>query len=250
MKKIIFDCLSKTLFLAIILTAVTSCNKKTYVAEVDEEYYRIDKYRKSTDSNIDKIILPYQDKLLSQMDEVIGSNESEMRKNKPCAPMNNWMADILLDISRSKVSEHVDFAMQNYGGVRAGLSAGDVTVGKIYEIMPFDNALVLVTAKGGVVKKLFDRVADYGGWPISKNTSFRIDNNKAVDIIVDGEPFDMEKTYTFTLPDYVAQGNDDCPFLIGTSQKELGLLVRDAMIEWMRLKEGPITPNLELRIKL
>lgn len=234
--------------LAIIL--ISSCSREIqHLSSIHPEYYRIDKRQPSDDKEIASIIAPYKEKLDATMNEVIGTVEKTMNKSKPNSPLNNWMADVLLSQAR-KNAGHVDFALQNYGGIRIPtLAQGDVTLGKIYELMPFDNLLVVLTADGKVVQQLMDKIADYGGWPVSKGTSFRIDNGKAVDMIINGKTFSIDGKYTFALPDYIANGGDGSDFLSGADRIDLNLLVRDAIIQEIKDENGKILYNDEIRIK-
>ena len=55
-------------------------------------------------------------------------------------------------------------------------------------------------------------------------------DNKFHSLSIDSKPVDPKKTYTFALPDYVANGGDKCDFLISQKQIKFNLLVRDAII--------------------
>ena len=245
LKKIITCCS----FILVVMIALSSCSKEVqHIASVEPDYYRIDKRQPSDNRELLELIEPYKSGLDATMKEVIGQVDEELRKTKPNGSLNNFVADILLAQAR-KNEPSVEFALQNYGGIRIpALAKGEVTVGKVYELMPFDNLLVILTADGKTVQRLFDRIADYGGWPLSKGTSFKIQNDKAVDIVINGKPFDPSGKYTFALPDYIANGGDNCTFLLETERNDLGLLVRDALIQGIRDLNGSIKFNNEIRI--
>jgi len=218
----------------IVLCSFIGCSKHTYTADIDTSNYRIGKWHK-TDGEIDKMIEPYKEQLDSKMDEVIATNPSEMRKGRPSSTLGNWFSDALLIEGKKLYGEDVDMAFQNYGGIRVpSLGAGDVTVGNIYELMPFDNTLVHLEMSGKLTKKLLDRIAEKGGWPVSSSLSFKIKNNKAVDIIINGEAFDLSKTYTAVLPDYIANGGDNCFFLSKAKRRDNEKMIRDLIISHLR----------------
>lgn len=128
--------------------------------------------------------------------------------------------------------EEVDFALQNYGGLRLpSLAKGELTVGEVYELMPFDNQLVVLNLNGVVMKKLVDAIADKNGWPVSRGLSFVIEDRKATDILINGQPFDPSKTYRAAVPDYVANGGDQSDYLTDLDQEESGVFIRDIIIE-------------------
>lgn len=247
--------MKKLSVLIVCITILLSCQRKWHLAEVDPEVYRFNRYLNvATHDGIDSLIAPYKLQLDEEMNEEIGYIASELLKERPESTLGNFVSDALVPISAAEFTMDVDFGVQNYGGMRvSSIPVGPITNGKVFELMPFDNLLVVISAKGAVVKKLFDRIADSGGWPISSAVSFSIDNEKAVDILINGEPLDAEKTYAFALPDYVANGGDKCDFLISEERVSSTLMIRDAIIQYVKLqtaKGDSIYINLENRINL
>ena len=234
----------------ILLFSITSCAKQVYVADIDVDYIRINKWSSGKDQEISELISPYKQQLDAKMNQVIGIVEREMVKKKPNSALNNWLADLILDVANQNTGQKVDFAVQNYGGIRVpAVAAGKFTIGNAYEVMPFDNKITIISAKGHIVRLLLNRIADYGGWPVSKGLEFRIENGKAVDIKINGDSFDDKKDYVFALPDYIANGGDRCFFLEDQSRVDLDLLIRDAIILHTSSLVIPIPFNNEIRIK-
>jgi 2',3'-cyclic-nucleotide 2'-phosphodiesterase (5'-nucleotidase family) len=218
-------------------------------------YHRFDdRNRISDDSEINALISPYRDQLSDEMNEVIGMSDMNLRKAKPESTMGNWFADILKDEASRLYGSKVDCAFQNYGGLRvSSLSKGEVTRGEIFELMPFENMLVVIEAKGEVLRKLLDRIAVFGGWPSSKGLSFEIKDTIAHNIMLDGKPLDDQANYVFALPDYISNGGDNCDFLKDQKSTNLNVLLRDAVIQNLKrnYNEGQIIHSkLEGRIKL
>jgi len=229
----------KYFVMLMILTLVgLSCSKQVYVADIDTSTYRIGKWHKS-DTELDAMIAPYKEQLDDQMNTVIAYNPEKMPKQRPSSTLGNWFTDILQDEASRIYGVEVDFAVQNYGGLRIpALNKGDVTVGSIYELMPFDNTLVVLELDGKTTKKLLDRIAEKGGWPASRGLSFKIKKDKAKDIVIGGNPFDSRKTYTVALPDYIANGGDQCSFLKDSPRKDNKAMLRDIVIDHLKSKKG------------
>ncbi len=224
------------LFLIVLFFLVSGCAKQTYTADIDTSYYRVN-YKNKSDKDLDKMIAPYKDQLDSKMNLVIASNPREMKKNRPSSALGNWFSDALLEEAIKIYRQDIDMAMQNYGGLRIpALGKGDVTVRNIYELMPFDNKLVLLELDGVTMKKLLDRIAEKGGWPVSHTLSMKIKNKKAVDIKIKGEDFDMSKTYTVALADYIANGGDKCFFLADGKRTDKDIMIRDIIIDHLKAK--------------
>jgi len=216
--------------------SIMSCSKQTYTADIDTSYYRINKWNKS-DKNLDELISPYKSQLDAQMNEVIAFNVEEMTKARPNSTLGNWFSDALLEEAEYIYKKDIDMAMQNYGGIRVpSLKQGDITVGNIYELMPFDNKLVILTMDGKLLKQLVDRIAEKGGWPISKTLRFSTQGDKAVDVYIKDKPLDLSGKYTVALADYIANGGDKCFFLDQAQREDNDVMIRDLIIDHLKRK--------------
>lgn len=237
------------IFLLVMIAA--GCAKQTYTADIDTSYYRITK-RNKTDKELDKLISPYREQLESKMGRVLAFNKKEMTKARPNSTLGNWFADALLEEAEYIYKKDIDIAMQNYGGLRVPfLKQGDITVGNIYELMPFDNMLVILTMDGKLLQKLLDRVAEKGGWPISNTLQFTKNKEKAESIMIKNEPLDLNKTYTVAIADYIANGGDNCFFLDQAKREDLDIMIRDLIIDHLDRKpegEKNLLASDELRI--
>ena len=213
------------------LILISSCSPKIWQT-ADTKYERYDVGEDDASEHImEEIIAPYKSQLTEQMEEVIGTAEVSMTKEHIESSLGNWMSDILLDESNRLSTNKIDLALQNYGGIRtSSIQQGPITVGKIYELMPFDNMLVVLDVKGDLLMKLFDRIADYGGWPISRGVHFEIVDGKAANVTLNGEKIDNNKTYRFAVSDYIANGGDNANFLRDLPQQDFNITIRDAII--------------------
>lgn len=230
----------------------SSCKSYFAVNKTDTQYYKIDKRLDSIESSrLDSIIAPYKSQLDSKMNEVIGYAEY-MNKQRPESTLGNWVADVIADKAAEITGQKIDFAVQNYGGLRISeIPKGPVTLGKIYELMPFQNFVTIVTANGDVTRQFFERMADYGGWPISKGVKYKIKEGKPVDIVINGKPFDPNGTYKIALPDYVANGGDKCFFFNDQKKYITDKLIRDVLIEAVKeanAKGKPVEAKIEGRV--
>ncbi len=219
------------IFFLLFIFSFLSCTKIYHVADVQNRNHRIEKASFPVDVEVASIIEPYKLKLEETMNVVIGFNEVEMTKGKPQSSLTNWFADALLDETQKLVSDPIDFAVQNYGGIRVPVFAkGEITVNEIYELMPFDNLMFVLELKGETVQLLFDKMAESGGWPVSRNVYFEIAYGKAKNIKIKGFPLDLNKIYNAAIPDYVASGGDNAVFLTDSKSHNTGALIRDMLI--------------------
>ncbi len=199
-------------------------------------------------------IAPYKIKLDSLMNEVLCYNNQDLIKDLPEGTLGNFVCDELMDFAKKNYSKPIDFCMFNNGGLRVGsIAKGNLTVGKIYELAPFDNAIVVVELGGNDCKRLFDLIAQNNGTPCSKDLRFDIENNKSVNITIGGQPFDESAVYNILTNDYVANGGDKTePMKKALTVTSLNLMVRDVLIKQLRTKGNnsqPINTQLDGRIK-
>lgn len=230
---------------------MVSCHRGLHPASLAYKDYKIDA-SVPRDTLLSRMLAPYRDSVDRSMNEVVGTAAATLEKKQPSSSLGNFMADAVLEMAARQFNTQVDLSLINYGGVRSlQLAKGAVTRGKVFELMPFDNLLVLQKLSGDQVQQLFDYLADRGGWPIA-GASFVIRNKKATDILIGGKPLDKSKTYTLANSDYVANGGDDASFLKPIPQINSGYLIRDALLAYIRnlqVQGKPIAENLENRIR-
>lgn len=234
-----------------IVLLLASCSRKQYVhvADIDGDYIRINKWAAKDDPAISQLIAPYKKELDAKMDEVLGELTNTMVKAKPSSSLGNWFTDYLMLAAKRAGFEDVDFAFQNYGGLRVNsVTPGPLTVREVFEIMPFENELVVMEMDAKLVQQLLDRFADKGEVQISNELRVTFDKGKATDIMINGQALDPAKTYKVVLNDYVANGGDDCAFLKDKPRMEAEKTMRDLIIEELRLTKGPITADTTQRI--
>ena len=150
----------------LLLLFVTACSSSKYQAEsinINGET--------TADSSYYGLIEPYQTSLKKEMNEVIGEASMNLVKKQPEGTLGNFVADLTLKTALSfdfvDLPQNNTFCLLNHGGLRAPLSKGEITVGNVYELMPFDNEIVVVELSGQKVLELATYVALYGGHPMS-----------------------------------------------------------------------------------
>lgn len=222
------------LFILFLGFSFSTC-KVNHLAEQETQFYRITDEQTTNDS-VDQLIAPYKTQLDAEMNKVIGEVAHELTKKLPESTMGNWFSDIIFEQSQKLVDAPIDFTTLNHGGLRIpSIPKGPITKGKIYELMPFDNSIVILDLDAKTTKQLFDRIAVKGGWPISKHVQFEIRDNKAENITINGKPLEPNRIYRVSLPDYIANGGDKCFFLSDNKKRvESGVLIRDALIDYVQ----------------
>ncbi len=167
------------------------------------------------DTTVHNIIAKYKSELAATMDEVVGYSEVAMIKDLPESNLGNFISDLILDYGRSRFNNDtiaVNFTMFNNGGLRSTLPMGNITVGNIFELMPFDNQLVCVKLSGKSMLELFQYVANRGGMPIAGFRLKMTHDKKVESVYFDNKKFDDTKNYYVMTSDYLLSGGDNMAF--------------------------------------
>ena len=210
------------------------------------------------DSFLEEILSPFAEKVERSLSEVIGFAEGHFpieTSRSQESELGNLIADSMLWLARDL---HPDFALHNGGGIRAPLPGGDITKKRIYEILPFDNTVVVIKLKGALVTRLFEHAASVskgsGAFPqLSKGVRLRISSGaeRSYQVTISGSPIDPDKIYSIATNSYLADGGDGYRmFLQALERYDTSILQRDALIEYItRVKKRP-APVLEKRIEI
>jgi 2',3'-cyclic-nucleotide 2'-phosphodiesterase (5'-nucleotidase family) len=193
----------------------------------------------AADSVIDNLpmLQPYRTEMNKTMNINIGKVDVALQKDKPNGTLGNMVCDAML-LKAKSVDSNCQIAISNYGGLRIpSITAGEISLGKIYELMPFENTISIIALSGSYVDTFCQKIAKSGGMPIS-GLSFRLQNAKAIDITVNAKPIDYQKIYYTCVNSYMASGGDECEFLIPLSKNNTPFLIRDAIIDFIKIKNA------------
>jgi len=243
----------KNSLIALSFFLLIGCKPTYHLATIKTGYTTISDSMSAGDAGMDSLLVPYRKVLDAQMNEIVGHTSELMGKAKPESKLTNLLADILREAAETANGQKVDFAILNYGGIRLPtLPKGEITMGKLYELCPFDNQLVVVKLDGSQVIQMMGMIASSGGWPVSKELRLEISKKKPVNITINNVPIDNKKQYLVAMPDYVANGGDNFSFLTNSIQVATGIYLRDAIIDYFKNLEKqniPVTSTVDGRIK-
>ncbi len=230
-------------------------SEQTHLPAIEVSYIDIHDSVAQTDSLLESYIAPYRDSLKAQMNRVIGISKEVLTKNTPEGTLGNFVADLSLSTAKKQAEKYhlpsPDFCVMNNGGLRVALPKGEITVGKIFELMPFENELVEVELPPQQMKELFNYIAEKNGVPVS-GIRLTYQNKKLVKAEINNMPWDSTKTYLVCTSDYLASGGDHMSFFINQKQLNLNIKLRDAIIqhiEALHQKNKVIEPVLDKRIQ-
>ncbi len=145
-----------------------------------------------------------------------------------------------------------DISTTNMGGVRAEIAAGDITKKAVFEVMPFDNKLVVVPVTGKEVVEIVERMAGkYSGALVGgMKVLFDPRSKRVVELSIGGARVDSSAVYNFATTDYVyySYGIPQFEAVAVDRVKFTGLLARDAIERWIAA-HSPVEPGVDDRWK-
>ncbi|MFK7764264.1 MAG: bifunctional UDP-sugar hydrolase/5'-nucleotidase [Roseobacter sp.] len=144
--------------------------------------------------------------------EISGTRE-ECRAQE--CTMGNLIADAMLDRVKD---QGIDVAIQNGGGIRASIDAGEVTMGEVLTVLPFQNTLSTFSVNGATILAALEngvgQVEDGAGrFPQVAGMRYNFDlsqpaGSRISDVTIGGAPLDPAKVYGVVSNNYVRNGGD------------------------------------------
>lgn len=243
----------KSLFYLALSIFFIGCSTHYHVDDANYDRYQIQISSQQVDSSMEALLIPYRTEMEKEMNEVLAISTADMQLGKPESKLGNFAADATEYMAEKLTGQDVAFAIQNYSGLRIKtIGKGDVTLGQIYELMPFDNFLVTVQLSSEEVQQLCDFMAENGGWPSSASLTYTIMNEKAMDIRINGKELKSTGTYTLATNDYIVKSADYLPFFKSKEMHSTNTVVRDAFAEYLKIysrKGEKFNPVLDKRVK-
>lgn len=199
----------------------------------------------------------YKNKIEDVLKEKVGV-AADLFPNANTRKAETAIGDLVTDAMKFLTkAQGVDFAINNGGGIRADLPAGEVTKKSIYTVLPFDNSVTVLKLKGTDIQALFDFIVTTpgkGAFPqVSDGVSYTINltTNKCEDVLIGGKPIDPAKVYTIATNSYMATGGDGyAMFKNALSVYETSLFQRDALIAYVQSLGKDLVPEIKGRIKI
>lgn len=172
----------------------------------------------NTDSTIYQTILPYKTQIDKDLNIPIASTSAPLEKNINCNNLAQLVYESLQWFADSVSGEKNNYmVLINYGGLRANLPQGTITKRNIYELMPFDNSIVILELTNEQLQNLLTNTKDNPKLLLKSKT------NKTTNILVTS--------------DYLYQGGDNCSFLKGAKKlNSSNYFIRDAIIRYCIIK--------------
>ena len=224
--------MKRVVFFLLVSLALMACHRAVRITGVTTEAIPVDaSCDPIADNDYTNYLQPTKQALAREMDVQIGFAPDTLWVAKPECPMLNWASDALWEAAKRVCPEPVDMAVVNIGGMRCDWLPGPITVGHIYELMPFDNHLVVLTLSGADILDLCAGFAERGGEGVAGLRMTAVDGRLA-QVLIGDKVIDAKRNYRVATSDYLSGGADQMDALTRYSDYwDSELLIRDVYLD-------------------
>lgn len=206
-----------------------------------------------SNDTLESFIKPYRDRVSEEMSRPLSYAPFSMDKSQGDlnTAIGNMMADAVMEMAgpvfESRTTEKLDIVLLNHGGIRSAIGQGTITVGTAFQVMPFENEVVVATLRGEAIKQMVTYlVAEQVAHPLA-GIKITIDQkNQETHVLVNDQPVADNKLYHVATNDYLYEGGDRMDFFSQSINKTvLDYKIRNLLIDYFEQKDSikPQTDN-------
>ncbi len=219
----------------------SSCgHQKLYVNQITGKEIGITDTQKEA-AEIENFIKPYREHIDQDLSAVLAYAPQTLDKNGQWqTPMGNLFADVVMQkgnpVFQAKEKKSIDVVLLNHGGIRSIIPQGDVTARTAFEIMPFENSLVVIALKGEQIEEMLNYIiSEKKPHPICGLTFTIGTDQKPKNVQIQGKPFYPNQIYYVGTNDYLSNGGDNMNFFKkGIYKYDLDYKLRNILIDYFK----------------
>lgn len=240
-------------FLLYFLFFLNCKNEKLHLVEIEGKKIEISDSLE-TNSEIEAFIAPFRSHIEKDLDSVLAYAPETYSKTDGHlnTAIGNFMADAVYEeanpIFKKRTGHDIDFVLLNHGGIRSIISKGNLKTRTAFEIMPFENSIVVVALKSNQIDSLVNYLkAAKRAHPISKIKLVLDKDFEVIDATIKGKSIDPNATYYVCTNDFLYNGGDRMTFFKpNDSLYVLNYKIRNALIDHLK-KVDTINPVIDDR---
>ncbi len=212
----------------------------------------------ANNAQIEDFVTPYRNRVNEVLDSTLAFAPFTISKSdgELNTTAGNLMADVVLSeanpIYKSRTGNNIDFVLLNHGGIRSIISKGTISSRTAYEVMPFENTIVVAELSGKSVQEMVNYLRDSGrAHPVAGLQIILDAQNNVKSVKVQGKPLNDTETYHVATSNYLLNGGDRMGFFKdAVNSVNTDYLIRNAMIDYFK-KVDTVAPKVDDRfIKL
>lgn len=191
---------------------------------------------------LENFIKPYRDHINKDLDSILAFCPETLDKSKGEWQSNigNFMADVCLSESNKifsiRYNKSIDLCLLNHGGIRSIIPKGNITTRTAFEVMPFENNMVVIALKGSQINELIAYIIkEKKPHPLS-GMKLILDKNLLVQsVLIQDKELDLNAIYYVATSDYLANGGDNMQFfLTNEGVFDLDYKIRNILIDYFK----------------
>lgn len=239
---------NKFLLLGLVLVTLTACKTSSLqVANVQPSKNISINNELKNDEEFVKVITPYKEKLDKEMSQIISHTNLDLTKQGDNSNLGNLLADYTFEgakvWAKENLNKNIDAALINIGGIRTTIGKGDITLKSVYEVMPFENEVIIVKMKGSDLQGLFNYYAkSQVNNPVS-NLYIETNNGRLTKQLINGKEVNPSQDYYIATSDYLALGGDNMKFFLIGEPIPTGIRLRDLFIDYFKKNPEVVTKS-------
>lgn len=237
----------RSIVLVAALISLGACKSHLNIADIHTEKNIVIDNQLSEDATIKAFIEPYKKEMDAKMNTKISHTNVDLTKDGDDSNLGNLLADFTYegaqDWAKKNNLPQLDGGVINIGGIRSVIGKGDITTKQVFEVMPFENEVVIVKLKGKDLQGLFDYYAEnQKNNPVS-HLVIETEKNKITKQLVNGKSLDLNKDYYIVTSDYLAFGGDRMYFFTKGELIPTGIKLRELFLEKFKAMPEVIVPT-------
>lgn len=191
-----------------------------------------------TNPLVARVVEDYKKQVGAKLDIVIAQAEKDYQHDRftNVSELGEWVAEIMRQGGNAQIG------ITNGGGVRTSIDKGSVTVGTMYQLMPFDNTVVTMKMKGSDIKNLLEHGIEnseigwvqYSGIKVYYNPGKPYGQKVNAIRLMDGTLMKMDTYYTVATNDFMAEGGDNYNFKNAIEATDTNIPIRDILINELK----------------
>lgn len=247
--------MKRLLLLSVLLTGILfSCkHQQMELSQIEGRQITITDSIPSNNA-IEAFIKPYRDRVSEEMSRPLSYAPFSMDKSQGDLNMaiGNMMADAVMEMAgpvfESRTTQELDIVILNHGGIRSAISQGAITMGTAFQVMPFENEVVVAGLSAKAIRQMVEYlISEQVAHPLAGIEITLDQKSQKADVLVKGQPIQDDKLYYVATNDYLYEGGDRMDFFSQSTEKiVLDYKIRNLLIDYFEQKDT-IAPQIDNR---
>jgi 2',3'-cyclic-nucleotide 2'-phosphodiesterase (5'-nucleotidase family) len=230
-------------FTALILVFL-SCHQPNPTNKANNQQISVDSLLEEN-SEIESFIMPYKQQLEKSVSEILcfSLNTHTKKQGLLNTAIGNMMADAVFELStpilKKQYNLDLDMVLLNHGGIRSDLPSGPIRIETVFNIMPFENKVVVAKMQGSAVMDMVDYlIKDKRAHPISGIELQITKDGKLEKLRIQNKLLNPKKNYKVATSDYLFNGGDRMDFFKKSDTLfRLDYKIRNLLIDYFSKKD-------------